>query len=75
MFDSSTIGVSAEQLHGGMHMWEKEGEGGDPEVSQLLPWTESRPHLGGELVVVVSHVPHKPEQVPDGGARVAPPFP
>ena len=75
LFDSCTVGVSGELVHGSMDMRKKEGKAGDPEVAQLLPWPEGRPHLRGELVVVVGHVPYKPQQVPDGGAGVAPPLP
>ena len=75
MFDSCAVGITAELLHGGMHIWEKKGEFGDPEVSQILPWPKSRPHLRDEFVVVVSHVPDEPQQVDDGAAGVAPPLP
>ena len=64
-FDSGTVGVSGELAHGCMDTRKKEGECRHPEVAQLLPWPKGRPHLGGELVVVVGQVPHKPQQVPD----------
>ena len=63
MIDTSAVGVLAEPLHGRMHAGEEAGKAGDPEVAQLLFVTQGRPHLWGELVEVVSSVPHKPEVV------------
>ena len=60
MIDSGAVGVLAEPLHGSMHAGEEAGKAGDPEVAQLLLGTQGRPHLWGELMVVVSSVPHKP---------------
>ena len=60
MIDSGAVGVPGEPLHGRMHAGEKAGKAGDPEVAQLLFGTQGRPHLWGELVEVVSSVPHKP---------------
>ena len=45
MFDSGAVSIATEMLHGGMHIREKKGEDGDPEVSKLLSWPESGPHL------------------------------
>ena len=71
-FDSGTVGVSGKLVHGCVEVREKEGEGGDPEVAELLHGSEGEARLRSECVIVVGRVPHKPEQVNDGCGRVAP---
>lgn len=65
MINSSTVGVLAEPLHGRMHAGEEARKARDPEITQLLLWTQGCPHLRGELVIVVVGVPHKSVGVGD----------
>ena len=72
--DSAAVGIPPKWLHGSIYMREKGGEGGDPVVAKLLHGSKGQPHLRSKCVIVVGHVPHKSEQVNNGGGRVAPPL-